>query len=61
MPLVELELLDRAGELAANGRFAPEDYAPGDRHPLEPGETRGVSLAIAPPQVEISGFKVRLW
>jgi hypothetical protein len=60
MPLLELELLDKEGELAANRRFFPEDYAIGDTRPLEPGETRAVSLAIARPQVETSGFRVRL-
>lgn len=60
IPLLELELLDREGELAANRRFGPEEYAPGVMHPLDPGETRAVSLAIARPQVETSGFRVRL-
>jgi predicted Zn finger-like uncharacterized protein len=60
MPLLELELLDLEGELAANRRFAPQEYAPGFTHPLDPGETRAVSLAIARPQAQTSGFKVRL-
>jgi hypothetical protein len=60
MPLLELELLDGEGELTANRRFVPDEYATGATHPLDPGETRAIGLAIAPPQVETSGFKVRL-
>jgi hypothetical protein len=60
MPLLELELLDGEGELTANRRFAPDEYATGATYPLDPGETRAIGLAIAPPLVETSGFKVRL-
>jgi hypothetical protein len=60
MPLLELELLDGEGELAANRRFAPDEYATGATHPLDAGETRAISLAIASPRAETSGFKVRL-
>jgi hypothetical protein len=60
LPLLELELLDRNGELAANRRFLPEEYASDATHPLGPGETRSVGVAIAQPRIETAGFKVRL-
>ncbi len=60
VPLLELELLDREGDLAATRRFAPEEYAAGAMGPLDPGETRTLSLTIARPEMETSGFKVRL-
>lgn len=59
-PLLELTLLDREGELAANRRFAPREYAPGSPATLAPGETRAIGLDLAAPPVETSGFKVRL-
>ncbi|HYN76826.1 MAG TPA: zinc-ribbon and DUF3426 domain-containing protein [Lamprocystis sp. (in: g-proteobacteria)] len=64
-PLIELELLDQHGDPAAVRRFTPAEYAtsgtpPADLGPLAPGETRSVTLVLAPPRDDPSGFKVRL-
>ncbi len=59
-PLIDLELFDEQGDLAAARRFLSADYAPNGQPLMAPGETRDLSLAIARPQTETSGFKVRL-
>lgn len=59
-PLIELELYDQQGDLAATRRFTPAQYAPGGDPLIAPGETLDASLAIAMPESETSGFKVRL-
>lgn len=59
-PLIDLELFDQQGDLAAARRFPSADYAPDGQPLMAPGETRNLSLAIARPKTETSGFKVRL-
>jgi predicted Zn finger-like uncharacterized protein len=64
-PVIEVELYDQSGDLAAVRRFTPEDYAAtdatgGHRRALHPGETRALALALAPPRTDASGFMVRL-
>ena len=59
-PLIELELYDQQGDLAARRRFTPAQYAPGSDPLMTPGATLDARLAIAVPKAETSGFKVRL-
>ena len=61
-PLIELELLDQHGDPAAVRRFSPAEYGAAGvpAGSIAPGESRSVSLALAPPADEPSGFKVRL-
>lgn len=59
-PSLDLELFDPGGELFAARRFQPGDYAWEDGRLIAPGEEVQLALELAPPEVEASGFKVRL-
>lgn len=59
-PVLELELLDLQGDLAAVRRFSPAEYAPEGLDTLAPGETLEVLLPLVKPGPEPAGFKVRL-
>jgi len=59
-PLLELELLDLQGDLAAVRRFSAAEYAPAGPRTLAPGQTLEVVLPLVKPGPEPAGFKVRL-
>lgn len=59
-PVLELELLDLQGDLAAVRRFSPAEYAPEGSDTLAPGETLEIILPLVKPGPEPAGFKVRL-
>jgi predicted Zn finger-like uncharacterized protein len=63
LPLLQLELYDKAGRLLAARRLAPARYAP-DKATAEgigPGRTQDVQLDIAALQPPPAGFRVRLF
>lgn len=59
-PLLEVELFDPHGDLAAARRFTQAEYAPAIPSTMAPGETLAVDLTLDEPRAETSGFKVRL-
>ncbi len=60
LPLIELELYDLREKLQAVGRFPPEAYAsPGLPQAIAPQGTISLSVEIAAPDPEPSGFRLR--
>jgi len=59
-PILELELFDLQGDLAAVRRFSPAEYAPGEPRLLAPRGSLEVGLSLVKPGPEPAGFKVRL-
>lgn len=67
-PIVQIELLDQQGVLAAARRFAPAEYLPEIRESssrvsaplIGPGDSLAVAIRFAPVPFEPSGFRVRV-
>jgi predicted Zn finger-like uncharacterized protein len=63
LPLLQLELYDKDGELLAARRLPPDQYAAGKdaRYGIAPGHAAQVELEMAPLDRPPSGFRVRLF